>query len=573
MLDEFGKAVKHARSLRGWQLSDVSNRIAEMDRTKPGQKVTAPAITFLSDIEKGKRSISPPTVGKLIHALDLPESWLTRFLADAPDEADEETPKDREAERLIRRAESDPNAPETPEPLLILLAEEWSGQRFTDPSLAYNALKGALQAAADMRAQGALPSNISAQFQAVMRRVAELNDAGQMDEADAALRDARERNEAESEALFEAELKQDRLRNRPAEAAQRLIARLRASAPAGGLFAATQRLIIEILDRGKQQGAPFDLRLALELAKANHNRARGAQLPAALTDLGNCHFALGEGQASGGHLTRARNAHANALRLTSRQHDPQNWAISQNNLGVDLRALGERTADPGLLDQAIAAHRDALTVRTPKATPMDWARSQTNLGIALSSLGDRTADPALLEQAIAAHRAAQTVWTVETTPKDFADSQTSLGIALQNLGELTSDPALLGQAVTAHRAALTVRTPEATPMDWAMLQNNLGLTLRWLATLTRNAALMDEASAAYVDCLTRHARDDAPFPWATTQWNLADLALARHALAPDPAHLATAQAHLDLAREVFAQEGNDHQLAECDRLQAQIDAA
>jgi tetratricopeptide (TPR) repeat protein len=497
-----------------------------MDRTKPGQKVTAPAITFLSDIEKGKRSISPPTVGKLIHALDLPESWLTRFLTDAPDEADEETPKDREAEGLIRRAEADPEAPETPEPLLILLAEEWSGQKFTEPSLAYNALKSALQAAADMRAQGALPSNISAQFQAVMRRVAALNDAGQMDEADAALRDARERNEAESEALFEAELKQDRLRNRPAEAAKRLIARLRASAPASGLFWAVSRLIHETHERGEQQGDPFDLHLALELAEVNRSRANGQQLHAALTDLGICHFALGERQASGGHLTRARNAYADALRLTSRQRDPQNWAVSQENLGNALLRLGERTADPALLKQAIAAHRAAQTVFTPEATPMDWATSQNNLGNALQTLGERTADPAILEQAVAAHR-----------------------------------------------AALTVHTPEATSMDWATSQNNLGYSLRWLATVTRNAALMDEAAAAYAAAQTKRTRDDAPFYWAQTQWNLADLALARHALAPDPAHLATAQAHLDLAREVFAQEGNDHQLAECDRLQSLIDAA
>lgn len=565
--------MKHARSLRGWQLSDVSNRIAEMDRTKPGQKVTAPAITFLSDIEKGKRSISPPTVGKLIHALDLPESWLTRFLTDAPDEADEETPKDREAERLIRQAEADPNAPDTPEPLLILLAEEWSGQRFTDPSLAYNALKSALQAAADMRAQGALPSNISAQFQAVMRRVAELNDAGQMDEADAALRDARERNEAEGEALFEAELKQDRLRNRPAEAAKRLIKRLKDSDPAGGLFLAVSRLINETRERGKQQGNPFDLHLALDLAEVNRSRAKGPELPVALTDLGNCHLALGERQASGGHLTRARNAHADSLRLKSRRRDPLSWSVSQSNLGNALQTLGERTADSALLEQAISAHRAALTVRTPEATPMEWANSQNNLGITLRVLGERTADPALLKQAIAAHRAALTVRTPKATPMDWAKSQNNLGNALQTLGERNADPALLEQAIAAHRAALTVWTPETTPMDWAISQNNLGLCLRWLATVTRNAALLDEPAAAYAAALTKRTRDDAPFFWAQTQWNLADLALARHALAPDPAHLATAQAHLDLAREVFAQDGNDHQLAECDRLQALIDAA
>ena len=141
------------------------------------------------------------------------------------------------------------------------------------------------------------------------------------------------------------------------------------------------------------------------------------------------------------------------------------------------------------------------------------------------------------------------------------------------LGELTVDPALLRQAVDAHRAALTVRTPEDTPMDWALSQNNLGLTLRWLGTVTDDAAMLNDAATAYADCLTQQTRDAVPFRWAQTQWNLADLALARHALSPDAAHLATARHHLALAREVFSDEGNDHQLAECDRLQAQIDAA
>ena len=79
LLTEFGAAVERARVLKGWELNDVANRVAEMERGKPGQKATPPARSFLSDIEKGKRSISPVTVGKLIKALDLPESWIDRF--------------------------------------------------------------------------------------------------------------------------------------------------------------------------------------------------------------------------------------------------------------------------------------------------------------------------------------------------------------------------------------------------------------------------------------------------------------------------------------------------------------
>ena len=57
------------------------------------------------------------------------------------------------------------------------------------------------------------------------------------------------------------------------------------------------------------------------------------------------------------------------------------------------------------------------------------------------------------------------------------------------------------------------------------------------------------------------------------EWNLADLALARHAVLPDPALLSAAQQHLTRARQVFAREANAHQLGECDRLQARIDQA
>ena len=69
LLTEFGEAVHRARGLKGWQLKDLS---IKMDGNS--------SISFLSDIEKGKRSIGIPTVGKLIQALDLKESWIDRFI-------------------------------------------------------------------------------------------------------------------------------------------------------------------------------------------------------------------------------------------------------------------------------------------------------------------------------------------------------------------------------------------------------------------------------------------------------------------------------------------------------------
>jgi tetratricopeptide (TPR) repeat protein len=174
--------------------------------------------------------------------------------------------------------------------------------------------------------------------------------------------------------------------------------------------------------------------------------------------------------------------------------------------------------------------------------------------------------------AIDACNAALTVYTPETTPKDWAMTQNNLGTALQALGKQEDNSARLQAAIDAFSAAVTVYTPVAAPMDRGGTQMNLGYARGWLGTITSNAGQCDGALVAYQASLRFHTRTDTPFDWAKTQWNLADLALARHALAPDPALPFVAQGHLDAARVVFAEDENTHQLAQCDRLQALINA-
>ncbi|KOP26270.1 hypothetical protein AMR41_11260, partial [Hapalosiphon sp. MRB220] len=74
-----------------------------------------------------------------------------------------------------------------------------------------------------------------------------------------------------------------------------------------------------------------------------------------------------------------------ALTVYTREAFPQDWAMTQNNLGTAYgdRILGERANN---LESAIAAFESALEVRTREAFPQDWATTQNNLGIAY---GDR----------------------------------------------------------------------------------------------------------------------------------------------------------------------------------------
>ena len=85
-------------------------------------------------------------------------------------------------------------------------------------------------------------------------------------------------------------------------------------------------------------------------------------------------------------LNEAVEAYRQALTVRTRDDLPQDWARTQNNLGIALWALGERLGGPeGLrrLSEAVEAYRQALTVHTRDDLPQDWATTQNNLGIAL----------------------------------------------------------------------------------------------------------------------------------------------------------------------------------------------
>ncbi len=245
-----GQAVRAARSLKGLGLKQLGANALGRDQAQG----------YLSKIENGKRQISVLTAGKLITYLDLPRSLLDPFLLDGAAEEDEITTEDRDAERLIRRLESDHAAPSTAEALLITLAYEFANGSHIDLPTAYSGLRSALQAADSIKSRGALPQNLDDQLQAVMQEVARLNDLGQREEAATALDDAMKRVDAERDAIFALQLNQDRVLNRPETAANRLIQDLHHRAPAGGIWAATRDLILSLRKRANDTACPSTLR-------------------------------------------------------------------------------------------------------------------------------------------------------------------------------------------------------------------------------------------------------------------------------------------------------------------------
>ena len=205
-----------------------------------------------------------------------------------------------------------------------------------------------------------------------------------------------------------------------------------------------------------------------------------------------------------------------ASEVYTREDYPENWAGTQNNLGLAYndRIEGVRAAN---IKEAIACYLLALDVYTREAYPENWAMTQNNLGNAYSDRreGVRAEN---IEEAIACYREALKVRTPENYPEKWAMTQNNLGIAYNDRREGVR-AGNIEEAIACYREALKVRTRDAYPEDWAGTQNNLGTAYSERREGVR-AANIEEAIACYREALKVGTRENYPEYWAMTQHNL-----------------------------------------------------
>ncbi|MBW4495406.1 MAG: CHAT domain-containing protein [Oscillatoria princeps RMCB-10] len=216
-------------------------------------------------------------------------------------------------------------------------------------------------------------------------------------------------------------------------------------------------------------------------------------------------------------------AHEIVLSVFTRETNPKQWAMTQNNLGEAYRKRikGERADN---LEKAIALYTAALSVYTREAFPEYWATTQNNLGIAYSDrIRGEKADN--LEKAIASYNAALEVRTREAFPEYWAMTQNNLATAYCD--RIRSERAdNLEKAIPFYTAALEVYTREAFPEDWAMTQNNLATAYSDRIRGER-ADNLEMAIAFYTAALEVYTREAFPEKWAMTQNNLGNAYLYR----------------------------------------------
>ena len=421
---------------------------------------------------------------------------------------------------------------ELAEGLILGLAENYLPEPHEDIEAAVRDLEAALDVAT--RNRHALPGNADAAVNEVIKRIDALNDARQIDEgwaefnrALAEFEDEDARRAQAKAQLLDKGIAQAIFRA-DAEGAADLIVRqvVDEATDHETRFAMLRKVQDDYYERGRDKGVNFDLEIAIALSN----------------------------------------------RCLALAHSADERGTAGNDLGLAIWELGDRESGTDRLEEAVSAYRAALEERTRDRVPMAWATTQMNLGNALLSLGKRESGTDRLEEAVSAYRAALEERTRDRVPLDWAMAQMNLGTALGILGARESGTVQLEEAVTAFRAALEEYTRDRVPMGWAAIQMNLGNALLSLGERGKGTDRLAEVVTAYSAGLEEYTRDRVPLDWAMTNHNLAGVFLAFFDKTGDPAHLDTAQSHLDAAREVVAEAGASHYLELITKRQAAIDA-
>ena len=481
---------------------------------------------YLSQIENGKRSITPLTAKRLADRLDLPEDVLAPMLSNQTS-----TPEDLEVNDLVAQKDA------LERQLMELSNQSGRAERLRDEGITEKAiirlaqriavdtgdvgqawleLQNAMDIAVRVQAEGQVKSNHGDFVDTVLERVAELARDGEYvtagAEIDAALAREDEEHQARKTKLFDSGVEVALLDRDTAKAAALLVRKADLDAGGKADFGSLRALRNGYYETGRDKGSNLDSALAINLARLVLSRASSAD----------------------------------------------QRGTAGNDLGIALWTLGEREKEVERLDQAVAAFTEALKEVTRGKVPMDWAMAQMNLGNALATLGERETGTERLDQAVVAYTEALKEVTRDRVPMQWAMTQMNLGTVLQTLGEREAGPERLDQAVMAYTEALREFTRDRVPMQWAMTQMNLGTVLATLGKRETGVERLDQAVVAYSEALKERTRDRVPMQWAMTRHCLAGVEISYFDKTQDQARLDAAYAYAQAAREVYVAARADH---------------
>lgn len=218
---------------------------------------------------------------------------------------------------------------------------------------AHRELEAAVARAAEMERQARLPSNLGAQINTVLAKVARLNGQDELDAAAQLIEAELAETDAHKSRLLTLATDQALLSRDAATAARHLVARADLDAGGRATFDDLRKICSKWRDRGQQQGLNLDLEVSIDLARLICARATNAdERGIALNDLGTSLANRGERDATHDRLHEAATVYKSALSEHTREHAPLQWAMTQGNLARVSVSLFDLTGEPPYLDTA-----------------------------------------------------------------------------------------------------------------------------------------------------------------------------------------------------------------------------
>ncbi len=190
-------------------------------------------------------------------------------------------------------------------------------------------------------------------------------------------------------------------------------------------------------------------------------------------------------------------------------------------LGIATRTSGVELKSMDSLNAAVAYFRHALDDWTRDRDPLEWAIAQQNLGGALCDQYNLNRNTALLHPAVAAFQNAMSVYQARSDEVDVAAIQSELGILFETIARYEPGNENIRKAVEYYRTGLKGIDPRKFPNLWGETQIQLGNALRVLSFWDKGTKDIEDAIAANREALKVYSKQESPMHWAEAQGQIA----------------------------------------------------
>ncbi len=217
----------------------------------------------------------------------------------------------------------------------------------------------------------------------------------------------------------------------------------------------------------------------------------------------------------------------------TRERDPLEWAMAQQNLGLAQRSLAEQNLQVAPLQAAATAYQSALGVYQSRTDRLDSANVQYTLGLTFERIGRHETGVESLRKAEDYYRAAVNGFEARYYPISWAAAQLNLGNLLRVLAHRDGNTKEFGEAIAANREALKVYHKQSEPIMWAAAEGQIAQSLDDLGEATSNRDDLKQSIALSRLILEGYPRERAPVEWAQIQINLGITLMGLYDLDPD----------------------------------------